>query len=198
MFSYTGRLHGFFASSNSRRPRACSTMRGYSPSFTSPTDGLKHMTYRLYGCVILLWSMALTCHRRFVHFHEKLTTTLAKCTPLSPPCLSVALYQKGRFGIGFNSVYHLTELPAFVSATKWCSFDPQAKFLPNVNPSNPGKMVDFLKHRETVGRYPDQVETAECCEWDVLGGYFCCISRLGLWCALFFVSESTSRGHREA
>lgn len=64
---------------------------------------------------------------------------------------------EGRFGIGFNSVYHLTELPAFVSAGKWCSFDPQAKFLPNVNPSNPGKMVDFIKYPETVQRYPDQV-----------------------------------------
>ncbi|CAN0371358.1 unnamed protein product, partial [Scytosiphon promiscuus] len=63
----------------------------------------------------------------------------------------------GRFGIGFNSVYHLTELPAFISAGKWCSFDPQAKFLPNVNPSNPGKMVDFIKYPETIRRYPDQV-----------------------------------------
>ncbi|CAM9194960.1 unnamed protein product, partial [Sphacelaria rigidula] len=77
------------------------------------------------------------------------------CSP-PPPLLVDCFVSKGRFGIGFNSVYHLTELPAFVSAGKWCSFDPQAKFLPNVNPSNPGKMVDFLKHRETVGRYPDQ------------------------------------------
>lgn len=70
----------------------------------------------------------------------------------------------GRFGIGFNSVYHLTELPAFVSAGKWCSFDPQARFLPNVNPSNPGKMVDFIKSPETVRRYPDQVrcDVARC------------------------------------
>lgn len=65
--------------------------------------------------------------------------------------------REGRFGIGFNSVYHLTELPAFVSAGKWCSFDPQAKFLPNVNPANPGKMVDFIKYPETIQRYPDQV-----------------------------------------
>lgn len=69
--------------------------------------------------------------------------------------------RKGRFGIGFNSVYHLTELPAFVSAGKWCSFDPQAKFLPNVNPANPGKMVDFIKYPETVQRYPDQVRLSQ-------------------------------------
>ncbi|CAM9577819.1 unnamed protein product [Choristocarpus tenellus] len=62
----------------------------------------------------------------------------------------------GRFGIGFNSVYHLTELPAFVSASRWCSFDPQAAFLPNVNPANPGKMVEFLKYPEIIERFPDQ------------------------------------------
>ncbi|CAN0428881.1 unnamed protein product, partial [Discosporangium mesarthrocarpum] len=62
----------------------------------------------------------------------------------------------GRFGIGFNSVYHLTELPSFVSAGRWCSFDPQAAFLPNVNPANPGKMVEFLKHPDTIERFPDQ------------------------------------------
>lgn len=73
----------------------------------------------------------------------------------SLPCFPTT--REGRFGIGFNSVYHLTELPAFVSAGKWCSFDPQAKFLPNVNPANPGKMVDFIKYPETVQRYPDQV-----------------------------------------
>lgn len=70
--------------------------------------------------------------------------------------------REGRFGIGFNSVYHLTELPAFVSAGKWCSFDPQAKFLPNVNPANPGKMVDFIKYPDTVQRYPDQVWFVRC------------------------------------
>ncbi|CAM9585698.1 unnamed protein product, partial [Chrysoparadoxa australica] len=62
----------------------------------------------------------------------------------------------GRFGIGFNSIYHLTELPSFISRSKWCSFDPQARFLPSVNPSNPGKMIDFVKHQEIVQEYPDQ------------------------------------------
>ena len=51
----------------------------------------------------------------------------------------------GRFGVGFNSVYHLTDLPTFVSDRFVVMFDPQAKHLPNVNPSNPGKMIDFVK-----------------------------------------------------
>jgi sacsin len=44
----------------------------------------------------------------------------------------------GRFGIGFNAVYHWTDLPSFVSANYLVMLDPQARFLPNVNPSNPG------------------------------------------------------------
>ena len=44
----------------------------------------------------------------------------------------------GRFGIGFNAVYHWTDLPSFVSANCLVILDPQARFLPNVNPSNPG------------------------------------------------------------
>lgn len=66
-------------------------------------------------------------------------------------------------------MYHLTELPAFVSRGKWCSFDPQAKFLPNVNPSNPGKMVDFIQNPETVKRFPDQVPSMiRCCFLSVI------------------------------
>jgi sacsin len=44
----------------------------------------------------------------------------------------------GRFGIGFNAVYHWTDLPSFVSSSYLVMLDPQAAFLPDVNPSNPG------------------------------------------------------------
>lgn len=33
----------------------------------------------------------------------------------------------GRFGIGFNSVYHITELPSFVSASNVVLLDPQVQ-----------------------------------------------------------------------
>ena len=63
----------------------------------------------------------------------------------------------GRFGVGFNSVYHLTDLPSFISGTKVVFFDPHAAYLPNVNPSNPGKLIDFVANRERlVERYADQ------------------------------------------
>lgn len=31
----------------------------------------------------------------------------------------------GRFGIGFNAIYHLTDLPSFVSSTNLVFLDPQ-------------------------------------------------------------------------
>ena len=34
--------------------------------------------------------------------------------------------------------------------------DPQARFLPNVNPSNPGKLVDFLSNKSVVTSFRDQ------------------------------------------
>ena len=39
----------------------------------------------------------------------------------------------GRFGVGFNAVYHLTDLPSFVSGRDVVFFDPHCSFLPNVS-----------------------------------------------------------------
>ena len=36
----------------------------------------------------------------------------------------------GRFGLGFNTVFHLTDIPSFVSADSLCIFDPHGKSLP--------------------------------------------------------------------
>jgi sacsin len=53
-------------------------------------------------------------------------------------------------------VYHLTDLPSFVSTTKLVYFDPQAKYLPDVNPLNPGKMIDFVKHSTLLDKHRNQ------------------------------------------
>ena len=37
----------------------------------------------------------------------------------------------GRFGIGFNSVYHLSEVPTFVSDSRIVYFDPQRSWHKN-------------------------------------------------------------------
>ncbi|KAJ1416347.1 hypothetical protein B484DRAFT_434549, partial [Ochromonadaceae sp. CCMP2298] len=69
----------------------------------------------------------------------------------------------GRFGIGFNAVYHWTDLPSFVSNNCLVMLDPQARFLPNVNPNNPGKMVDWLGS-PVVSQFPDQFKPYEIAE----------------------------------
>ncbi|KAK1930915.1 Sacsin [Phytophthora citrophthora] len=71
-------------------------------------------------------------------------------------------WKTGRFGVGFNSVYHVTDLPTFVSGSQLVFFDPQACHLPNVNPSNPGKMIDFIAHPDLVSNFPDQITPFRC------------------------------------
>lgn len=62
----------------------------------------------------------------------------------------------GRFGIGFNAVYHWTELPSFISDHYLVMLDPSAKYLPNVNPNNPGKIVDWIRNKELLTDLRDQ------------------------------------------
>ncbi|KAJ8747299.1 hypothetical protein K2173_011564 [Erythroxylum novogranatense] len=64
-------------------------------------------------------------------------------------------WKTGRFGIGFNSVYHLTDLPSFVSGNYVVLFDPQGSHLPNVSSSNPGKRIDYVS-TSAISFYEDQ------------------------------------------
>jgi sacsin len=47
--------------------------------------------------------------------------------------------------IGFNVVYHLTDLPSFVSGQHLVYFDPHCAHLPRVSAANPGKRLDFVR-----------------------------------------------------
>ncbi|KNC52147.1 sacs protein [Thecamonas trahens ATCC 50062] len=49
----------------------------------------------------------------------------------------------GRFGIGFCAVYHLTEVPSFVSRSKLVYFDPSLRSLPRVSAADPGTAIDM-------------------------------------------------------
>ncbi|KAL3502258.1 hypothetical protein ACH5RR_036707 [Cinchona calisaya] len=61
----------------------------------------------------------------------------------------------GRFGVGFNSVYHLTDLPSFISGKYVVMFDPQGVYLPNVSTANPGKRIEFVSS-SAILMYKDQ------------------------------------------
>ena len=51
----------------------------------------------------------------------------------------------GKFGVGFCSVYHITDVPSFISRDKLVIFDPTISFLTKEikNPAQPGKRITF-------------------------------------------------------
>lgn len=60
--------------------------------------------------------------------------------------------QTGQFGIGFNAVYHITDVPSFLTkGTKTPNggslimFDPHCTYVPDATPEDPGLRVDDLK-----------------------------------------------------
>eukprot|EP00736_Rhodelphis_marinus_P000378 Rmarinus@m.27629 len=60
-------------------------------------------------------------------------------------------HKTGRFGIGFNSVYHMTDLPSFVSRNRLAFFDPHCKYLR----AQPGTILDFVRQK-LFQRFKDQ------------------------------------------
>lgn len=53
------------------------------------------------------------------------------------------LTKTGRFGLGFNSVYHWTDVPAFVSGSSLVIFDPHKTYLPADAGSSGGIKIHF-------------------------------------------------------
>uniref|UniRef100_A0A8D0LBK9 Sacsin n=1 Tax=Sphenodon punctatus TaxID=8508 RepID=A0A8D0LBK9_SPHPU len=54
-------------------------------------------------------------------------------------------YKTGQYGIGFNSVYHITDCPSFVSGNDiLCIFDPHARYAPGATSVSPGRMFRDL------------------------------------------------------
>ncbi len=49
------------------------------------------------------------------------------------------LWKTGRFGVGFNSVYHVTDYPSFISRDRIVFFDPHATAIPGTNVGEPGR-----------------------------------------------------------
>jgi sacsin len=75
----------------------------------------------------------------------------------------------GRFGIGFNAVYHVTDVPSFVSGNHVVFLDPCQTHLNDVmrNKSKPGIRIDFMKNKY-LKHYKGQFEPFN----DMFG---CCI-----------------------
>ena len=61
----------------------------------------------------------------------------------------------GRFGLGFNCVYHFTDVPGFVSGENIVIFDPHASHLPGISPSHPGLRIKYVE-KSILEQFPDQ------------------------------------------
>ncbi len=64
------------------------------------------------------------------------------------------LWKTGRFGIGFNSVYHVTDYPSLISRDRIVFFDPHATAIPKTTLSQPGYSWKFAEEGWWDG-YPE-------------------------------------------
>ncbi|CAM9133150.1 unnamed protein product, partial [Laminaria digitata] len=65
------------------------------------------------------------------------------------------LVATGRFGLGFNSVYHFTDLPSLVSGEHLVMFDPHTKYVPGATSVQPGIKIRFAD-TNLLEQFPDQ------------------------------------------
>ena len=64
----------------------------------------------------------------------------------------------GQYGVGFNAVYHLTDVPSFMTKGEdigevLCAFDPNCRYVPNATPQEPGMLFKDVTHLRK--RFPD-------------------------------------------
>ena len=80
----------------------------------------------------------------------------------------------GQYGIGFNSIYHLTDCPSFITGDKiFCVFDPHCKYTPESTQEYPGERFDVGP--EFWDKFPDMKPAYLCsnvekCPNELLGG----------------------------
>ena len=71
----------------------------------------------------------------------------------------------GRFGLGFNAVYNITDVPSFISRNCLVIFDPHLTHLGTArrDRTSPGIRIDLQKseHRTLIRKLPDQFETLQ-------------------------------------
>jgi hypothetical protein len=67
-----------------------------------------------------------------------------------------SLSKIGRFAIGFNSVYHYTDLPSFVSLDKLILLDAHAKYVRGATNAHPGRLYRYT-NKGFVESFDDQV-----------------------------------------
>ena len=91
-----------------------------------------------YGPALLFYNNAEFAEEDFENI-----TNIAGETKMNKPL------KIGKFGVGFCSVYHITDVPSFVSGENFIVFDPTLQCLRKEikNEFNPGIKINFHKHR---------------------------------------------------
>ncbi|XP_072011594.1 sacsin-like [Engystomops pustulosus] len=65
----------------------------------------------------------------------------------------------GKFGLGFNTVYHITDVPSIMSGSKVLIFDPNANHLQkHILKSNPGMKLDLQNNSKLLHIFSDQFQ----------------------------------------
>ncbi len=64
------------------------------------------------------------------------------------------LQKTGRFGVGFNAIYHVTDFPSFVSRDRIIFFDPHGVAIPGTSRQEPGREWN-LADAKWYEKYPD-------------------------------------------
>jgi len=65
------------------------------------------------------------------------------------------LITTGRFGLGFNSVFHWTDVPSFVTGDHLVMFDPHEKYVPGSTSTSRGLKIKFSSS-DLLNQFPDQ------------------------------------------
>jgi sacsin len=83
---------------------------------------------------------------------------LANITKLSGATKQANGNKVGQFGLGFNSVYNLTDVPSFISRNFIVFFDPHTTYLGKALPdrNKPGIKLNIETHRSKIQRLTDQ------------------------------------------
>lgn len=76
----------------------------------------------------------------------------------------------GRFGLGFNSTYHLTDTPTFVSGEHFVFFDPHCAYVPGATMNQPGIKFRFTG-TNLGGIFSNQFEPFYHCGFDMSRAY---------------------------
>eukprot|EP01125_Pyxidicula_operculata_P016750 TRINITY_DN5794_c0_g1_i1.p1 TRINITY_DN5794_c0_g1~~TRINITY_DN5794_c0_g1_i1.p1 ORF type:complete len:3042 (-),score=541.68 TRINITY_DN5794_c0_g1_i1:56-8728(-) len=61
----------------------------------------------------------------------------------------------GQFGVGFNSVYHFTDVPSIISNGSYLLFDPHTEYVPYTSSKDPGIRIKYLENNYFTD-FPDQ------------------------------------------